>query len=282
MKEFLRPAIVLVVICLVAAAVLAPVHDLTAKVIEERQQAEFKEALSEFFPEVANYEQQEIEEGRMATLVYDGSGNKLGIVAEAVAQGFGGPIIYNLYVDNEGTIIGLRIIEHLETPGLGSRITEPEYQDQVIGKNFDDPIALGEDVDALSGSTITSRAITTASRQTMDYIVTNFLGKEVEQAPAVTVADVADGTYEGSAPGFNQKGDEIKVKVTVSGGVITEVEVLSHSDTPDRFDSAASTVIPQLQQAEVVSEDTIDAQSGATFSSKGIVNAVINALSAGQ
>jgi len=279
MKEFLRPAIVLVVICLVAAAVLAPVHDLTARVIEERQEAEFKEALSEFFPEVANYEQQEIEEGRMATLVYDGSGDKLGVVAEAVAQGFGGPIIYNLYVDNEGTIVGLRIIEHLETPGLGSRITEPEYQDQVIGKNFDDPIALGEDVDALSGATITSRAITTSIRQTMDYIGANFLGKEVEQAPAVTVADVADGTYEGSAPGF--KGD-ITVKVTVSGGVITEVEVLSHSDTPDRFDSAASTVIPQLQQAEVVSEDTIDAQSGATFSSKGIVNAVINALSAGQ
>lgn len=81
-----------------------------------------------------------------------------------------------------------------------------------------------------------------------------------------------DGTYEGSGQGYR---GEIKVKVTVSGGSITSIDVESHSDDSDFFNRAKNTVI-----SEILAEQTTDVQtvSGATYSSRGIMQAVANAL----
>ena len=81
-----------------------------------------------------------------------------------------------------------------------------------------------------------------------------------------------DGTYEGSAQGYR---GEVKVKVTVSGGQISAIDVESYSDDEQFFSRAKNTVI-----SEILSGQTTDVQtvSGATFSSRGIIQAVANAL----
>ena len=82
-----------------------------------------------------------------------------------------------------------------------------------------------------------------------------------------------DGTYEGSAAGFRR--GITTVSVTVQNNRITDIQVISHGDDAPYFNRAYSTVAGEIlafQSADV------DAVSGATFSSDGIMNAVADAL----
>ncbi len=94
----------------------------------------------------------------------------------------------------------------------------------------------------------------------------------ISSLTAVSQGKYVDGTYEGSAQGYR---GEIRVKVKVSGGQITSIDVESYSDDEQFFSRAKNTVIN-----EILSEQTTDVQtvSGATFSSRGIIQAVANAL----
>lgn len=83
-----------------------------------------------------------------------------------------------------------------------------------------------------------------------------------------------DGTYTGSGKGF--KGGTTKVSVTVVNGKITSVETLSNGDTPQYYKKASGTVINNILSKQSTSVDTV---SGATYSSKGIISAVSDALS---
>ena len=83
-----------------------------------------------------------------------------------------------------------------------------------------------------------------------------------------------DGTYTGSGKGF--KGGTTKVSVTVANGKITNIETLSNGDFPEYYRRASGTVISNIISKQSTSVDTV---SGATYSSKGIMSAVANALS---
>ena len=90
----------------------------------------------------------------------------------------------------------------------------------------------------------------------------------LNEAPA---GKYKDGEYKGSARGFRS---DINVKVTVENGAITAVEVVSADDDPAFFDRAKG-VIDSIISAQ---STEVDAVSGATFSSNGIINAVVEAL----
>lgn len=85
-----------------------------------------------------------------------------------------------------------------------------------------------------------------------------------------------DGTYEGEAEGY---GGPIDLTVTVSGGRITDITVLSHDGEDDAFFGNAVSIIDTIISAQSADVDTV---SGATFSSTGIKNAVADALSQAQ
>lgn len=86
------------------------------------------------------------------------------------------------------------------------------------------------------------------------------------------VAETADGVYEGTGAGLN---GAIKVSVTVSGGKITEVKVLEHSETAGISDPAIAQIPAAIVEAQSADVDIV---SGATYTSKGIIEAVKNAL----
>ncbi len=83
-----------------------------------------------------------------------------------------------------------------------------------------------------------------------------------------------DGTYTGSGQGFN--GGTTRVSVTVADGKITNIQTLSNGDIPQYYKRASGTVISNIISKQSASVDTV---SGATYSSKGIMSAVANALS---
>ena len=84
-------------------------------------------------------------------------------------------------------------------------------------------------------------------------------------------AVLQDGTYEGSAQGYS---GTTTVSVTVSGGAVTDITVVSESDSPQYFSRAESLLDEILGQQSL----TVDAVTGATFSSAGLLNAVSDAL----
>ncbi len=86
-------------------------------------------------------------------------------------------------------------------------------------------------------------------------------------------AALIDGVYEGSASGYKGM---ITVSVTVSGGQVTAIDVVSDSDTPSYFNRAESVIDTVIDEQSL----EVDAVSGATYSSAGIINAVSDALSA--
>ena len=82
-----------------------------------------------------------------------------------------------------------------------------------------------------------------------------------------------DGEYEATAEGY---AGQVHVKLTISGDVITAITAWADEDDPEFFSDAMNTVIPQI--AANVSADGVDACSGATYSSKGIIEAARKAL----
>jgi len=91
---------------------------------------------------------------------------EVGFAFLAVGKGYGGNIDILVGLENETTVKGVTIISHLETPGLGARITESSFRDQFAGLNIDD-VALKRDggqIDAVTGATISSRAVVDAVR----------------------------------------------------------------------------------------------------------------------
>lgn len=97
---------------------------------------------------------------------FDGKANT--VVFESYGKGFGGDVGLMLGVNIEDdTIVGVGVTTHSETPGLGSRAKDdPDFASQFIGFTIKDPLKVTTDggkVNALSGATITSRAVCVAA-----------------------------------------------------------------------------------------------------------------------
>lgn len=99
--------------------------------------------------------------------------------------------------------------------------------------------------------------------------------KSNSSASSSTVsAKYKDGTYTGTGTGF--RGGTTEMSVTVAGGKITKVETVSSQDTERFYSYAENSITSEIVSAQSTSVDTV---SGATFSSRGIIEAVKNALS---
>lgn len=268
MRDIIRLSLTLALIGIVSAALLTAVHNVTDPIITERREREYRQALDNFFPGFDTFETKSLDEGQF-DLIYGDSGDFKGIMATVDAMGYDGEISYNLAVDSEGEIIGLRIVAHTETPGIGDVIERDSFQEQFLGKSFKDPITAGEDVDIVSGSTVSTAAMINSIRHTTGVIAENYLGIE---AVEVNISEASDGIYRGSAQGFM---GPVLVEVEVSGGEIVNIEVLEQEETPTYFIESYPLIPERIIEEQSLD---IDTQTGATASANAIVGAVENAL----
>ena len=166
-SSFKNMTICLLAICLVCSALLAGVYALTAEPIAAAAAAKNEAAIKEVLPEsaVAIEEERTIEVDGVSyvyNLAYDAQGNTVGCAINVTPLGFGGPIVIKVGLDASGIIWNTKVLSQAETPGLGAKCTEPSFSDQF--KQFN-PVEKslkvkkdGGDVDAITASTITSRA----------------------------------------------------------------------------------------------------------------------------
>ena len=96
--------------------------------------------------------------------IQDAKGNDLGAAVESTTMGFGGDLKVLVGFNPKGEILGYTLLEHAETPGLGAKADKWFQKGQkgdIIGKNPAEPLTVSKDggqVDAITASTITSRA----------------------------------------------------------------------------------------------------------------------------
>ena len=180
---------------------------------------------------------------------------------EGTATGYGGPLTVRITIKG-GKLTDIKVVSHTETPEYFSRASA------VIGKILNSG---NVNVDSVSGATISSNAIKKAVADALRKAGSKQQAKMSTVKKDTRNANLNDGVYTGSGQGFN---GPIRVRVTVSGGNITNVEILSHSDDAPYFNSAKA-VIGRLLGKPGKSVDTV---SGATYSSRGIIYAVRNAL----
>ncbi len=163
-------AITLTVICLVSSAILGGVYSITKDPIEMAQVAKTNSAISKVVPKFDNDPSAElfnIEVGGKSYKVYPAkmSGNIVGYAVESyTSAGFGGRINLMVGFNIDSTIVNTAVLSHNETPGLGDKMVEgkSDFSVQFKGKNPEDfKISVkkdGGDVDAITASTISSRA----------------------------------------------------------------------------------------------------------------------------
>lgn len=143
----------LFLICAVTAGVVAGVNALTVDKINENLEAEIRGSIENMFGEgVAYTTLTDIPAGAEAIYEITSDGEKFYCV-NLNSSGFGGDITMLVSIDLKAYIVGVSVVSHSETPGLGSRAAESSFLDLFKGKT------LSDNVDSISGATISSTAV---------------------------------------------------------------------------------------------------------------------------
>jgi len=104
----------------------------------------------------------------------------LGYVIEAASNGYGGAVVVLTGIDETGAVVKVKIGSHSETPGLGANADSDAFTDQYMAKSGHIGVAKQNpgpnDIQAITSSTITSNAVTTAVNASLDYFNNNLLG----------------------------------------------------------------------------------------------------------
>ena len=191
------------------------------------------------------------------------------------ANGYGGKVTVNVTVSKKT----MTAIDIVSAPG-----ETDSFFNRAKGVIDEMLTAQSTDVDVVSGATYSSNGIIGAVKNALFRTESNNAtaaaanaGNAAGSAPSVSKVSESgtwkDGTYTGSGKGF---GGTISVKVTVKDGKISAIDVTSASGETASYFSKAKGIIPKMISGQTTN---VDAASGATYSSNGIITAVRNALS---
>ncbi len=156
MRSDLSAALILIMIVISSTAILSLVNAMTAPVIDENRLRTRLAMANEIFPEADRIDGAEVfREGKI-----------IGYIFEASEYGYSSEIMLLVGMDADGAIRGVRILEQQETPGLGTKITEPWFTDQFVGK--DQRVVFGRGIDGVTGATKSSEAVVDAVNEVLE------------------------------------------------------------------------------------------------------------------
>ena len=173
-SSLMNMVLVLTLVAVIMGGILAYVNHLTEGPIAEQKEKALADGIKAVMAcndlkvaKTDEVKQNDAKGKEMTFTVYqiqDAQGNDLGAAVESTTMGFGGNLKVLVGFDPEGKILGYTLLEHAETPGLGAKADKWFQKDQkgdIIGKDPKEPLTVSKDggqVDAITASTITSRA----------------------------------------------------------------------------------------------------------------------------
>ena len=197
MKEMMKNTGIMVAITLIAGLLLGNVYQVTKEPIAVQEAKAKQEACQEVFADASSFDAVEVaavEESAWSSAGYgqetidevmmakDSAGETLGyVVTVTTKEGYGGDIRFTLGVRMDGTVNGISILSISETAGLGMRAEEvlkPQFADKNVEKfEYTKSGATSESqVDAISGATITTNAVTNGVNAGLYYFQTQLKG----------------------------------------------------------------------------------------------------------
>lgn len=200
----------------------------------------------------------------------DAGGNFQNGIYTGTDEGYRGKVTVTVKVA-DGKITELVLDDYADDKSYMERAKNRIFQEMISRQNTD--------VDAVSGATYSSNGLIEAVNKALGNDEGE--GKKPEQEEsedkqsfieAGRFQNLTDGIYTGSADAF--RGD-VEVQVTVEKQKVTDISILSYCDTEEYFFRAAPAVIEQMKAEQSLN---VDAVSGATYSSNGVIHAVANAL----
>ena len=194
MNKIIKNTIILTVITLVSGLLLGLVYEITKEPIANAQEQAKREAWQAVFPDASQdaFEQIDVDGDVAAQVIKDlgmsGSidevcavdGGDTGYVITVTdGEGYGGDIQITVGITADGTVSGVSFLSISETAGLGMKATESSFYEQYVGVQTEKFYVskdggAGEPIDAISGATITSRAVTSAVNAALGYFQNAF------------------------------------------------------------------------------------------------------------
>ena len=166
--ESLRTVIVLTLVCAVITAVVSGINALTLPKINANLDAEMNAAFVEMFGEGMSFSVLNIDSSANAVYKVRADG-KTYYSVNISSPGFESDIMMLVSFEESGKIAGVKIISQGETPGIGTRVDDDSFLSRFIGKSSPD------EVDSLTGATISSKAVKTGIREAREILVSNNL-----------------------------------------------------------------------------------------------------------
>lgn len=324
MKDILKLGVTLFVICAVAALVLGITNNITSPVIEERNIQASNKSRQIVLSDAEEFKQLEGMNSDIVVEVYEGlkGGDVIGYTIKTSPKGYGGAVEVMVGISTDGKITGVDIGNHSETPGLGSKASDPAFKDQYLDKGVANSLLVvkgsvnnDNEISAISGATITSNGVTSGVNAAMKIYNEKLSGngdkiaqdenidpkeklfksasfRELEgkaEGEVLRVYEAKNGDetigyiFDIETDGYSEK-TEVLVGITIDGqikGVELGINTRKNQYLASTFDTGLKQQFENIkaQEFELVSESPkkdsdIQVVSGATISSKSIVNAV--------
>ncbi|MDR1774683.1 MAG: RnfABCDGE type electron transport complex subunit G [Clostridioides sp.] len=184
MKKMIKLGLILLAVCIIASFSLSAVNNSTKKLIEEQSIIKNDELRKNVLPDATEFKKVEPDLSSLDSDVQsvivevyqglDASGKTVGYTVKTSPSGYGGPFELIIGFTDEGQISSISTGTMSETPGLGSKASQPEFQEQFKGKQADTlevvkgVASADNQIKAISGATITSTAVTKGVNAAID------------------------------------------------------------------------------------------------------------------
>ena len=311
MKFRLPPWAILLLICILVGGALGVINGLTEGPIALRAVEAANAARRASFAEADSFEQMDLASDSGVDACYKAmkNGELVGYVAQVTVTGFGGPVEIQVGMNLDQTITGVNVggSKFAETPGLGAKAKDPEFAGQFAGLTV--PAQLGNGVDAITGATITSAAVSSGVNKG-GYFIQDLINppaednrpedlqfggvlpgattKQEQTAPeGIDALFTSDAGVVAYVTGEGYNGDiQVQVGVGHSGQVAgVYIDPAMHQET----ESLGKLVEESYFWGQFIGNtgafavgENIDAVSGATITSEAVVDCVNRAMAAAQ
>lgn len=187
MRENIRLGIILAIITTIAGLLLGFVHESTKAAIAENSKLN-KEQMNLVMPDADNVSKLDFsfdKESVVQEVMEAKGGNEvIGYIIKVNAKGFHGNIGMLVGVSKDEKITGINIVSHSETPGVGSKVEKQDFTNRFKEKSITDILkvvktapAKENEVEGISGASISSAAVTQGVNNAVDYFKANLAAK---------------------------------------------------------------------------------------------------------